>query len=395
MRTEKKDDCISIYLPKRITSENAAAFEEKLDSIIKEFPEERYEFNAEELEMISSMGLRVLMKAIRSHNEKIPVINVSGDVYSVFEVTGFTELMDVRMKMRRLSIDGCQLIGEGRSSRVYRLNEDTIIKCYEPGVPERMIRKELELSRKAFVMGLPTAIPFDMVRVGEGYGIVFELIAAETLGNHVVRHPEELKDITRKFSELLKKIHTTHTNMSSGFMSVKSLWFYWLEGMRPHFTEDEYALMTEMLDEVPERDTVVHCDYHENNVLYQNGKLILIDLIDMGYGHPVFDLACMAFRSHVSLIPGRKAHHSFSPEEMNRFWKMELHYYFNIDETDSVDDLIEMLSAFGYLRSALFPMKHPEISDELRTLHIDDARRNLLCRPKWAMEQVKKLDRYF
>ena len=86
-----------------------------------------------------------------------------------------------------------------------------------------------------------------------------------------------------------------------------------------------------MLDAVPERDTVVHCDYHENNVLYQNGKLILIDLIDMGYGHPVFDLACMAFRSHVSFIPGRKAHHSFSPEKMNQFWRMELHYYFNID----------------------------------------------------------------
>ena len=57
------------------------------------------------------------------------------------------------------------------------IDPDTIVKVYlnPDALPE--IHRERELARLAFVAGVPTAIPYDVVRIeGGGYGSVFELV---------------------------------------------------------------------------------------------------------------------------------------------------------------------------------------------------------------------------
>lgn len=395
MEKSISEDILRIELPSVINSSNSNDYWTELEGIISEHPDKHIVFDADKLTYLSSSGLRVLLKALKQHNEKIPIINVSDIVYRIFGMTGFTQLMDVSMKMKEISIEGCEMIGAGRSSHVYRLDADTIIKCYVPTVPLEMITREQELTREAFVKGLPTAIPFDMVKVGDSIGVRFERIKGDTVGHFITNHPEEFDDVTCKFTHLLRKIHTTHVDMGGNFHSVKKMWQDWQQGMEPYYTEDESNFLKEVIEMVPERDTMVHCDYHENNVLYQDGELILIDFADIGYGHPIFDLAGMAFRAHASFIPGRKAHHGLSPEDMMKFWKRELEIYFDSDNQTVIDEVYDMCRAFGYLRSALFPMKHKQISDELRDIHINDARQNLFTNREWTLEQVEKLNKFF
>ena len=305
--------------------------------------------------------------------------------------------MGENKKIRSMSVDNCLRIGEGRSSRVYQIDADTIVKAYKSGVSLIRIQREIKQARKAFLDGIPTAEPFDMVRVSDAfsedtYGVIFENVDADTIGHYITEHPEQMDVVAAQFTKLLKRIHQTYIGPGVGFRPMKRMWLGWLAGMREHFTEDETAFMKEMLLAVPYRDTMVHCDYHENNVLYRNGELVLIDMADIGYGHPIFDLAGMAFRAHVSLIPGRNAHHGLTPENMNRFWEAELKCYFMEEAFEEARDIC---NAFGYLRSALFPIKHSEISRELLELHVRDARDNLLSNRKWAMEQAKKLEIFF
>jgi len=380
LKISVSDDVLNIVLPEKISTDNAEACSLEIEKALNEHPGCSLSFDAEKLTYISSMGLRVLLKAIKSKGEKIPIENVSQDVYSIFQVTGFTDLMDVRLRLRSLSVEGCEMIGAGRSSHVYRLDPETIIKCYEPTIPINRIRHEMDLARNSFVKGIPTAIPFDLVRVNDRFGVVFELIQADTVGRYITEHPEEFEKTAVQFTKLLKQIHETHMDPDSGFVSEKKTWMDWLEGMKDFYTEDEYDFMKYMLDQVPDRDTLVHCDYHENNVLYQNGELILIDMADIGYGHPIFDLAGMACRAHLSFIPGRKAHHGLTPEDMERFYELELRCYFDIKDGDNekFNAVKDLCDAFGYLRSGLFPMKHQGISQELRELHVADARKYLL-----------------
>jgi hypothetical protein len=55
------------------------------------------------------------------------------------------------------------VLGAGGHGKVLRLNDDTIVKLYYAGDSLEDIKREQSYAKKAFVMGIPTAIPFDIV----------------------------------------------------------------------------------------------------------------------------------------------------------------------------------------------------------------------------------------
>ena len=297
---------------------------------------------------------------------------------------------------RRVTTDASQIVGVGRSSVVYQIDAETIVKKYDDRVPIEKIRQEMDRARSAFACGIPTAKPLELVQADGSYGIVFERIApAETVGHVITEHRESFDDIVRKYTELLRRVHRTAVGDDACFHAEKGIWLDWVEGMRPHYSMAEIDFLRAMVEGVPDRDTMVHCDFHENNVLITEGDLVLIDMADIGYGHPIFDLAGGACRAHTSLIPGRRAHHGLSADGMQVFWRAVASRYFETDEPRELQEALDLCQAFGLVRSALFPMKHAHIGEDLRRIHTDDARRNLFPRQDWALRQLEKLGRFF
>ena len=78
----------------RIDASNAAEAEEKIFSIKNENPDKHTVIDADKLEYISSAGLRVILR-LRKEEPKLAIINVSSDVYEVFDMTGFTDMVTV------------------------------------------------------------------------------------------------------------------------------------------------------------------------------------------------------------------------------------------------------------------------------------------------------------
>ncbi|MBR1663573.1 MAG: hypothetical protein IJ696_04510 [Ruminococcus sp.] len=56
--------------------------------------------------------------------------------------------------------------------------------------------------------GVPTAIPYDMVRVGESCGIVFEMVKADVVGKKMMNEPERFDEYAKKYAETFRQIHT-------------------------------------------------------------------------------------------------------------------------------------------------------------------------------------------
>ena len=164
-------DILYIALAGRIDAANAAAAQEEISHIKNENSGLHTVIDADYLEYISSAGLRVILK-LRKEEPKLAIINVSPQVYDVLEMTGFTDMVTVEKAYRRMSVDGCEFIAKGANGAVYRYDDETIIKTYynKDALPE--IQQERENARKAFVLGVNTAIPYGIVRVGEGYGTV-------------------------------------------------------------------------------------------------------------------------------------------------------------------------------------------------------------------------------
>ena len=130
----------TLQLSGRIDSVNAAEWERKLAGQLD--TEKETIFDAAALEYISSAGLRVLLKIQKSLSQKARIVNVSPDVYEILEVTGFSELFDVTKRLRKVSVDGCEVIGQGGNGTVYRIDRETIIKVYNPGTSMEKIALE-------------------------------------------------------------------------------------------------------------------------------------------------------------------------------------------------------------------------------------------------------------
>ncbi|MCQ2441495.1 MAG: STAS domain-containing protein, partial [Clostridia bacterium] len=123
MEFKKVDGLLTIFLAGRIDSHNADQTGVEIDKIIAENEAESVLFDAENLEYISSAGLRVVLR-IRKARPELKIINVSSEVYEIFEMTGVTEMMTIEKAYRRVSVDGCEVIGQGANGKVYRLDPD-------------------------------------------------------------------------------------------------------------------------------------------------------------------------------------------------------------------------------------------------------------------------------
>ena len=89
-----------IHLSGRIDSENAAMIEEEIVSALAEQVGDKIIFDASELDYISSAGLRILMRIGKQTGKHMQVTGVSLELYDIFEMTGFTEIMEVKKKIR-------------------------------------------------------------------------------------------------------------------------------------------------------------------------------------------------------------------------------------------------------------------------------------------------------
>lgn len=124
-------------------------------------------------------GLRIVLR-LRKLEPELRLVEASAEVYEIFDMTGFTEMMPVEKAYRSISIEGCEAIGRGANGTVYRIDKDTVVKVYNNPDCLDDVQRERELARKAFVLGIPTAIPYDVVRVGDKYGSVFELLNSKS-----------------------------------------------------------------------------------------------------------------------------------------------------------------------------------------------------------------------
>ena len=387
MKTENGKPVVN--LTGRITSANAAGVEQEISAVIGDYAGKALTVDLGELEYISSAGLRVLLR-LRKRFSGMEMVNVSSDVYEIFEMTGFTEMMPISKAYRSISVDGCEVIGQGANGKVYRIDPDTIVKVYynPDALPD--IHRERELARTAFVLGVPTAIPYDVVRVGEGYGSVFELLNATSFSKLIAADPDGLEGYVRQFVDLMKLIHDT--TVKPGVMpQMRSVALDWADFLRDYLPEEKWQKLHDLIAAVPEQLTMLHGDYHTKNVMLQNGEVILIDMDTLCTGHPVFELASVynAFVGFSELDESvAMKFQGFSAETCRRIWELVLEMYF-----DDADDQTRAMRAkqamlIGYTRLMRRRIRRGGLEDPVGQQEIACYKQHILE----LLDQVDRLD---
>ena len=288
MEYKLENNTLTITLSSRIDGSNSEQTSNELFEIMEGKDYAQITLDACNLEYISSAGLRVVLKVKKTFNN-MKIINVKREVYDIFEMTGFTQMIDISKEFRRLDVTGCPIIGKGAKGTVYKYDNDIIVKVYnEPDLDS--INKERSLAHLAFVLGIPTAISYDTIMVGDKYGSVFELVNANNLTYFVKNNPADLEKYAAIMANLFKEVHNTVSN-SKELTNAKDFFFKKTSFILEDLDDKRSEKLNYLLSTIKDDNCINHGDFHANNIMMQNGEAILIDMDTLSYGNIIFDFA--------------------------------------------------------------------------------------------------------
>ena len=348
-RTDK--DILYISLEGRIDASNSADVEKEIAEIRKANPGMHTVLDADNLEYISSAGLRIMLR-LRKEEPKLAIINVSPEVYSVFEMTGFTEMITIEKTYRRIDVEGCEFIAKGANGAVYRYDDETIVKQYfnRDALPE--IMQERENARRAFVLGVNTAIPYGIVRIGEGYGSLTELLNATSVTKLIRANTEDLSQSVAYYIDTIKEVHAIETQPGD-LPDFKKWVLEWVDFLESYLDEAHAKKMRTLIEGIPDSNYIIHGDYHTNNVMVQNGEPVLIDMDTLAVGHPVLEFGSM-FNAFIgfSELDAKNIENFFgiTLETSKRFWRLSLARYLGTDDEATIVDVENKAKIIGYMR---------------------------------------------
>ena len=246
MKASMEDKIVTIALEGRIDSGNSTEIENRINSIIEENAPESVVLDANDLEYISSAGLRVILR-LRKRFPDLTITNVIPEVFEIFEMTGFTEMMKIEKAYRRVSVEGCEVIGHGANGMIYRIDKDNVVKVYKNADALEDIQHEREVAKLALILGIPTAISYDVVRVGDSYGSVFELLNARSFSKILAEEPEKMDWCVREYVDMLKKIHGTLVPKGD-LPDIKDTVNGWVDFMKDYLPEEPWKKLKALVD---------------------------------------------------------------------------------------------------------------------------------------------------
>ena len=343
---------VTLELSGRIDSGNVGEVEQNLSANLPGDKTANIILDAEKLDYISSAGLRMILRIKKSFND-LKIINVNSDVYEILEMTGFTEMMPVEKAYRVVSVEGCEVIGEGANGKVYRIDGDNVVKTYKNADALAEIQHEREVARLALVLGVPTAISYDVVKVGDSYGSVFELLNSKSFAKILAREPERFDWCVSEYIGMLKKIHSIEVPAGKlpPFKEKVLKAIYRTKNMLPDGLGEKLVNLTEA---IPESDHMIHGDYHTKNIVLAGDEVLVIDMDTLSVGHPIFDLMRM-YNAYIGYSENDPEvilkFQGYDDKIARKFWHDSLAAYLGTNDESKITEVENKVRclAYGYL----------------------------------------------
>ncbi|MBQ7480483.1 MAG: phosphotransferase [Lachnospiraceae bacterium] len=296
-------------------------------------------------------------------------------------------------KCKEVSLDGCRLIGRGLKGEVYRYDDELIIKIYNSSYSYGDVEREAALCRRAFVLGVPTAISFGVVSVGDRYGAMYELVDAETLSALIAANPSRISYYAKEMADLAHTVHGTVAEDKDDFPEVKDRFReYIINGLqRTH--SDLAGRCMKLLDDMPQTKHLIHGDFHTSNVFLHGSETLLIDMDRLSVGDPVFELGDM----YLYFVSGGRNNpdgpdpylgisYAVCREFFELFMKHYLKQYFKTEDETRIGEAMDKAKLLADLRLINRYWKAGELTEE-SSLEVDD----LTDEIKMLLDRIKCL----
>ena len=382
---DEANGILEICVTNRVDSTNSQIFDEEIQALLNGKEVKSICFNLKDTEYVSSACLRVFLKYAKEYKDS-SLVEVNPSVYDVLDMTGFKNFYHVEKKMKNYSIDGLEIVGRGATGIVYRIDRDTIIKVFNESCTKDVIKHEMAISKEAFVHGITTAIPYEVVQVGKNYGTIYELIQSKTLAEILHHSGDQFDEIAKKYGRFMHEMNqidvgdTVFPSTAVTYEKMKLL-------ANARASEDVKVIYNDLFDSIPNRNTYIHGDFHPKNIMAMGDDLVLIDMGESSHGHPIFDvmsLGCLC----MALVEVPEACVNFiglEPEELKKLWSKFLSGYFNCEDEEQLQHISNVCLLYSTIRAVPILVGLPNYPEEskakviskIKELYQDQANRDL------------------
>ncbi|MCW7495197.1 phosphotransferase [Leptospira levettii] len=177
----------------------------------------------------------------------------------------------------------------GRSADLYTLPNNQVLKLFFPSANPKEIEAEYENTLEVYRLHATKMQCYGKVKVGKRLGIIFDRLEGISLTKLPDKNPIELFRIANNLANIHFQMHQTKTQK---LKDIKEILNECLVGKPLEFlSEEEKKTIREYIKNLPEGNSVLHLDFHPENVIVKGKDRIVIDWMTAAKGNPCADVS--------------------------------------------------------------------------------------------------------
>lgn len=197
-------------------------------------------------------------------------------------------------------------LAHGRSCEVFALGADRVVKLSLPGIPAAEVEREIRDSIVVHELGLTPLRCYGPIEQDGRRGIVFDRMEGVALTSLAERNPLRLPAVGRMLGAEHARVHAAQTDRLQDVRALAGS----LVDAAPLDALDaaERETLRERIAALPVGRSVLHLDFHPQNVFDRHGERIVIDWQSAAVGPSFVDVAMTRFLfTEAELFPGISA----------------------------------------------------------------------------------------
>jgi len=190
-----------------------------------------------------------------------------------------------------------------RSSQIFFWQGDTLLKLFRSGVDRVLIENEEINTTETYEKGVSKVKCYGHVQVEDRTGIVIERVSGKTLISLTGSKPLMLFKVPALMVDLQTNMHNTRTDK---IRSYKKIVLDAIDSAPLRFlSDDEKKIAYDKVNALPDGDSILHFDYHPDNIMSDGTNSTIIDWMTAARGVPAADVAATLYLlNEGEMIPG-------------------------------------------------------------------------------------------
>ena len=191
-----------------------------------------------------------------------------------------------------------EIIGIGNTATVYEWENGKVLKLFYQGYPKEAVEKEFHNAMAIMDMDFAKPRVYEITYCEDRIGIIYERVEGESLLDWVMK-TGDVQECAVYMAELHKDIIQ---NKITNVPNYKEFLKCNIENTSCANLENREEIL-QILDKLPDGNTLCHGDFHPGNILILNGHTEVIDFMNVCYGDPLYDVARTVFLVEYTPVP--------------------------------------------------------------------------------------------